>query len=94
MRGQDLRFGPADGWPTNHRGRGQCRPCRPIAMDQPANTIAAESQAMIEAADKAGLFIQGLARVDAGDARAPRRLRKVFSDRDGGIRPIAFGGPI
>ena len=57
--GQDLRFDLPTVGPQNHRRRGQA-PGLPASPIIAGNTIAAESQAMIEAADKAGLFIQGL----------------------------------
>ena len=57
--GQDLRFDLPTIGPRTIEGVGQAG-LAGIAVIA-GNTIAAESQAMIEAADKAGLFIQGLA---------------------------------
>jgi DUF1009 family protein len=56
--GQDLRFDLPTIGPRTIEGVGQAG-LAGIAVIA-GNTIAAESQAMIEAADKAGLFIQGL----------------------------------
>ena len=50
---------PADDRAANRRGRGRSRglPASPIVA---GNTIVVEPQAMIEAADAAGLFVTGL----------------------------------
>ena len=57
--GQDLRFDLPTVGPRHRRRRGEGRACAGIAVAA-GNTIAADPQAMIEAADKAGLFVTGL----------------------------------
>ena len=57
--GQDLRFDLPTVGATNHRRRGPGRACR-HRRRSPAIRLPPNAQAMIEAADRAGLFIQGL----------------------------------